>query len=306
MDNNGNGFTFRKSMRGFNKKDVIAYIGDENKRFMAEKSLLESKLAEAEFTISDSYRKNEEMKSFFDSLIDAKNKEIIESKAEADKLKGDLESANNRQNELLEESANLKTVLTGCEEQLSHYSDKIAELETENAILTEKAKASDDVKAENEYLREKYKALELEFRTLSEKLREIENSPFQYQSPRESKEDPFQKNGYNRSRSNQPPKRSTEAGAAGEKRTASGYFSEDTQQISDKAINSIKAINSDVQTYMNNCVGEFDSYSKDIISSLTSLVAEIDKRCKLLQDRIASHKRIADNNIKSRYNDIDK
>lgn len=302
MDANGKDFSFRRSMRGFNKDDVIKYISEENKRFMAEKSLLEGKLTEAEWTINDGNRKADEMKNSFDAILDAKNKEISDFKSETDKLKSDLANSNSRQVELTDECTQLRTVINGCEEQLQNYSGRIADLEAENAILSAKANSSDDLKAENEYLREKYKVLELEFRTLADKLREIENAPVQYQSPRESKEDPFQK------RSNDIYANKNNSTGAGEtpsayrKNTTTRSSSEDARQISNKAINSIKAIHDDVQTYMNNCVGEFDLYSKDIIESITRLVAEIEQRCTLLQNKLAMHKQVTDKCIDRRYN----
>ncbi len=301
MDKNEKGFSFRKSMRGFNKDDVIKYISDENRRFMAEKSLLESKLTEAEWTITEGNRKADEMKNSFDAVLDAKNDELSNYKSEIEHLKAELEASAVKQKELLDEGEKLRTLINGCEQQLTDYSDKLSKLEAENSVLVNKASYNEDIKSENEYLREKYKALELEFRTLSEKLRELENTPTQYQSPRESKEEPFQKRPRSPYTNKSEVTGASQAGYRPIPRTAARASKEDTRTVSDKAINSIRAIHDDVQSYMNNCVGEFDTYSRDVIDSITKLIAEIEEKCSQLQNRIAIHKQDADRKIDRRY-----
>ncbi len=308
------GFSFRKSVRGFNKDDVIKYISEENNRFMQEKTALEEKITEAEWQAAEMYRKLEEQKDHYENLLKTKDAETAaakdeteKAKAEAEKAKAELSEVQAKESAVSAENERLKALLAGCEEQLKQYADKLAQLETVVASKVYEKEEYERLKGENEYIRGKYKTLEAEFCSLSEKLRVIESTPVSASSPRESREDPFQRPAgirvQSQGHSGIPSKSVREQGSKAYSAPTSGigYTSKDSGEISDKAIKTILAVNDTVKGYMSDCVGEFDSYSHDIAESLTKLAEEISERCKALDRKIKAHKDAVSGNIDDIY-----
>ncbi len=305
MDKSRAGFSFRKSMRGFNKDDVIQYISEENKRFMQEKSDYEDKLRDADLQIADMLKKLEELKEYYDGILRSKDEELSQIKEVASVTSTKLQEAEIRETQAIDENNRLQALLKGCEEQLTQYAEKISQYESIIAAAESDKQEYERVKAENEYIREKYKSLDAEFQAMVMKVRAIESSPVSYSTPRESHEDPFQsprgyisktKNGSNDER---------KQGENGYTEAVRRSYSPNTQEISEKAITSILAINDNVKQYMNDCVGEFDSYSRDIAEGLTRLADEISERCRMLDERIKAHKTLVSENIDSIYGRYD-
>jgi len=304
MDKSRAGFSFRKSMRGFNKDDVVQYISEENKRFMQEKTVIEEKLSEAEWHIADMARKLEEQKEYFESLLKEKEEELNAAKEEAAAAGNMLSEAEAKASEASAENERLHALVKGCEEQLSQYSERITEFETAFAAQQSDRQEFERVKAENEYIREKYKALEGEFQILSAKERTAESAPSTFSTPRESHEDPFQRTKANHSASKSGYTNQSSAFSYSQKSSAPEGRSSDkanSEEVSNKAITAILAINNDVKKYMTDCVGEFDSYSRDISDGLSKLADDISARCKALSEKIKYHKDSVSENIDSIY-----
>lgn len=319
MDKENGAFSFRRSMGGFKKEDVIAYISDENKRFMEEKASLEERIAEAELRLNEAQQKLVDQKLMFDVAINEKNEEIKTANSKIEELNGRLENANAKEAALENENESLRALVKACEEQLGQYSEKIAAIEASAASIAHERQEFENVKAENDYLREKYKALESEFRSLSDRLRVMENSPSTLSSSRETQDDPFQRRGIsvNSKEGSRSGYIGQGAGFKGESvvqgdnlpkgntdftKECGTAASKDPQEVTDKAISSIMAINQDVKRYMSSCVDEFDLYSRDVSSGLSQLAAEISERCKALDEKIRIHKQNVSRNIDSIYN----
>lgn len=304
MDKSRAGFSFRKSMRGFNKDDVVQYISEENKRFMQEKTAIEEKLSEAEWHIADMARKLEEQKEYFENLLKEKEEELNAAKESAAAAGNLLSEAEAKASEVSAENERLHALVKGCEEQLSQYSERITEFEVAFAAQQADKQECERVKSENEYIREKYKSLESEFQILSAKARTAESAPSILSTPRESHEDPFQRTRPNNSASKIGYHTQSSAFSNSPKSSASEGRSADkanSEEVSNKAITAILAINNDVKKYMTDCVSEFDSYSRDISDSLSKLADDISTRCKVLSDTIKYHKDSVSENIDSIY-----
>lgn len=270
MDGNNNGISFRTSLSGFNKNDVIQYISDENSRFAAERASLEERINDSLKKVSESEKRLFDVQRSFNDLVKIKDAEIEKTEAELrekdkiiSELSDKLAEKNTEYNSVLSETAKLRALLDSCEEQMKQYTERISVLEegysSRQSDDDSKLAEIDELKKENAYLKNKYVKLQSEYNSLREKL----NS-------------------------------ASESASGGALRTGSAsersYGKNNVEDISQKAIDTIKAINSDVKEYMDSCVGEFDTYSRDITVGISSLLEELAVRCRELNEKIRQHK----------------
>ena len=75
-------FTFRKSVGGFKKEDVIKYISEENRKFAAEREELNGKLAEESSKAEAAAKKSSELQLYYELLLKKRSDDIAEKDAE--------------------------------------------------------------------------------------------------------------------------------------------------------------------------------------------------------------------------------
>lgn len=298
MDEKTKKFSFRNSIGGFNKSDVVEYISEENKRFADERAEMESRLEESRGKIEESERRLFDAQRSFNELVQIKEREIVRLGGvigEKDKSIGELNSqltaVTADRDALSDEVAKLRALLNGCNEQIKEYAERVETLESERASRAssdgEMSARTEDLKRENAYLKEKYIKLQNEYDALHTR----------YES--EAKAEPKKTGQHTAGRADCAGRDKVKSGKAAVTRRK-----EDVEDISEKAIDTIKAINTDVRSYMNSCVGEFDTYTRDVTVGISKLLEEIAAKCRELEARISKNKSDVSDSIDSKFNDF--
>lgn len=306
--------SFRSSLGGFNKKDVVDYITDENRRFSEDRADFEEKLKERDAEITELKEKLEAAEKSNYILKIAKDETSsklnectrLSEQAEAalrdmtakyEQALADKETAEKERDNAaasiknaIEESERLHALVDGCTAQIEKYTDRISELEASLQTLkngsNDGKSRNEELVRENEYLKRLYAQLQKKFEDTAAYVSNLEKKVY---SLREA---------IDKSSSASPVCREHIG-------FDSGKSANSVSDISEKAINTIKAINSDVKEYMDSCVDEFDSYSHDVSSSICKLLEDINERCRQLDSRINEHRSNVSKNIDSRFGNYD-
>lgn len=166
MDKNVSDISFRTSLGGFNKQDVIRYISDANRRFVEAREMLEAKVAIAETKAANSASELAETRKYFQSEIKKKDAEIERlTKENAEISDNALGIAN--------ENEHLKELLRDCEQRLNDYNDKLVSIQSSIENERELLKA---LQVDNEQLKNKYAALDSEYCEALSQLERIKKS----------------------------------------------------------------------------------------------------------------------------------
>lgn len=291
MDENTKTVSFRSSMGGFNKQDVIDYISEENRLFAEERASLEKRINEALTKNAETDRRIYDIQRSFNDLIQLKDREIAEKAAALQKKDEEIASLNEKialerseYDAQLAELARLRAIIEGCNEQMKQYTERISILESgynsrETDLSGTKAQM-ETLEKENDYLKRKYIQLQEEYTSLLERSK-VQQVPTRTQSQQTRVPADY-------------PRRS---GNAGREKISDKEF----QDISQKTIDTIKSINSDLRGYVDSCVGEFDSYTRDVTVGISKLLEDIALRCRDLDERIKRYKEEVSDNIDLKF-----
>lgn len=295
MGNNVKQKSFRSSIGGFNKKDVVEFITDENRKFSEEKARLseeiESKeriVSELEAKVTSLFNENgmlrdemlktgekltsvvhsaEEYKQYAEKTISdltASYSQLTSHTAEIEKERDNALSEVEKSNT---ENAHLKQAAGENAKTLAKYLKHIEELEAASDSSKECSANVNELRGENEALRAIIAQLQENFNSASGYITQLEE-------------------------------RLEELNSIYAQRDASNV-----SNVTEKAIDSIIAINDDVKDYMGSCVDEFDKYSQDITSGIAKLLEDMSDRCRKLETKIAESKNAAMKNIDLRFFD---
>lgn len=272
MKNNSSSPSFRNVLGGFKKSDVIAYIAEENKKFTDAENFYREE-------ISNLQKRIEELEDISNAA--EKDRASAEKRLNAtiEELRVNIEERDRIIDEANGEAARYKALSESAESVRKAY---VAEIENLKFTLGELTKENGKLKEENSSLSElnmsladSKKLFENELEKANEKLSELE------------------------AKADSRPLRAA--------RTLPSFSAEanEVSEVSTKAIRAIKSIKSEVEDYVTDCVGEFDSCSHDVSTGIYKLLAEINQRCKLLEARIEKSREKANYNINSHFDSFD-
>lgn len=149
---------FRESFRGYNRDDVNAYLEQLNANFSKKEAELRAIISELQLSLESA---DNEQNNLHESEINALNTELEEMKAENERLRGDLDSANKKYEAEANEKSRLYDSMTsqvgGIIIQANANAEKIisdARIEAEsirqNAVIEAKNTVSEAEKIKNE------------------------------------------------------------------------------------------------------------------------------------------------------------
>ncbi len=312
-----NAFSFRKSLGGFNKEDVISFISEENRKFNEEKEALNLKISEEIARADAADDKATVMQLSYEMLSKKTAEELAEKDAIVESANARAAKAEEAEGALKAKIAELTAALEEASSKASQNDDKIASLEAKCAELEDKcalykdkcSQLSSELEVEKadkaRLMTEKDEAIEkiseaeakidaLSERDIPEAAEEAEAEEAE-KVPDEPDEDipsPANLREYAR----QGGERDGEGDNIGE--------AQSTQTVAEKAIETIRTINSDVKEYLSDCVGEFDSCSQDITGSISKLLDEIAERCRLLDEKLRSQRNVVSKNIEESFGEF--
>jgi len=289
------GFSFRKSLGGFKKADVINFISEENRKFSEERATLQSKLDEEVAKAADSAKKSSELQLYYELLLKKKSDDLAQRDRDLEEATKKADAAAANEESLRAEAENSKRIADEASAKIGEYENMIAELKAKcEAYEAQIAKAKEDIEAK-----------EAECAELGEKCRELEEKLSAAPEAAEPAEEIIKEAPVDEEVDEE------DTPVTAREYARRDYFGavedsekkpeeEDTEAVTDKAIKTIRAISDDVRNYIGGCVGEFDSCSKDITKSISKLLDEIAERCRLLDERIREErgnvtKKIEDN-----------
>lgn len=309
-------FSFRKSIGGFNKDDVINFISEENRKFNEERDALNQKLSEEIARANAADDKATVMQLSYEMLSKKTTEELAEKdavvadaneraakaeeaegalKAKIAELTAALNEASSKAAESKEKLAALEEKYTELERECAQYKEECSSLSS--ALDKEKAE-KDRLVFEKDEAIEKFSEAEAKFEALSErKIPEETGAKEAADTPEELEEE-----------SPAPANLREYARQGGRRNNESDNDSaaQSTQAVAEKAVETIRAINSDVKDYLSGCVGEFDSCSQDITGSISKLLDEIAERCRLLDEKLKSQRNVVTKNIEECFGDFAK
>lgn len=155
--------SFRTSIGGFNKSDVIKYISEMNRRLAERREVLEQRTSEAEAKVSASAAELSETRAYFLSVVEKKDEEIAA-------LTKEIADIKETESDAVVENEQLKAMLQDCQARLKNYSEQLAAIEAshkENIAAIEKERErSYSLHTENEELRDRCAAMGTEMEEL--------------------------------------------------------------------------------------------------------------------------------------------
>lgn len=275
MKDSSNSPSFKNVLGGFKKSDVIAYITEENKKFSEAESNYKSKIAELQ------------------SQIDTLNTKLAEKE---NSITAEIEA-------LTSTIDGLKTAITERDRAIEQSNETVAYYKAENDANSAKCET---LKSELDILKSTIDETKKEYSNLSSINSELEaeigslvNERDSLLSARKKIEDELIKATDSLSDLESKIKFSQNDKQPDE--PCHALDTEDLNSVSYKAIHAIKSIKSEVEDYMSDCVGEFDSCSHDVSTGIYKLLSEINSRCKLLEARINKSREKASFNINSHF-----
>jgi chromosome segregation ATPase len=299
-------FSFRKSLGGFNKSDVINFISEENKKFSEERSALQTKLDEETAKAAESEKKTSELQLYYELLLKKKSDDLAQKEKDAEEAAKKAEEALANEGALKAEAEELRKAAEESAARADEYEKVIAELrakceayeselESSKRELEAKAAKCEELSAKCTELTEELSAKENEIKEAADKSAAA-FVPVEEKAEIAESVDEASPVTARESASWHSDRPVQDSGAETQK--------EDTETVAEKAIDTIKSINEDVKDYMKGCVGEFDSCSKDITTSISKLLDEIAERCRMLDERIRAERSSVAKKIDDKYGDF--
>ena len=166
MNNNVSEVSFRTSLGGFNKQDVIRYISESNRRFAEAREMLEVKVAIAEAKASESASQLSETRMHYQNEIENKDAEI-------ERLTKENAEISEMAMSIANENEHLKELLRDCEQRLNDYNEKLVSIKLSIENEHDKLNA---LQVDNEQLKNKYAALDSEYAEALSQLEKIKKS----------------------------------------------------------------------------------------------------------------------------------
>lgn len=293
-----NGFAFRKSIGGFNKDDVIDFISDENRKFKEERERLCDKADKEAARALALEREIAELEEKYELLLAKKDEQI--------------ETANSALAEAEEKIAAFEKVAADYDAKVAEYEKKVEDYEEKLDSLEKSVRSQDSIISSYEkktsYLAARCEDLEASLAAVpAVEVKDETPAPI---TNEDVKTQDLPVDSTVRKAPDAAAKKVAPAPARESARRLS-YGSvpydgqDDSEKVAEKAISAIKLINEDVRRYLQGCVGEFDSCSKDITKAISELLYVISERCRMLDEKLKSERECANRRIEQSLSDFE-